>query len=402
MPAPFSLPDGFLADLQALRRDLHAHPEVGLQLPWTQERVLRELEGLGLDGSRLEIIRGRDLTSVVGVLRGGRPGPVTLLRGDMDALPITEATGLPFASTNGAMHACGHDLHVAGLVGAARLLAARIDELPGTVILMFQPGEEGYDGAGRMLAEGLLDVAGERPTSAFGIHVHADSPTGRIGVRGGTLMAAYSILEVTVLGTGGHGSRPQEARDPVPAAAEIVLALQTEVTRRFSVFDPVVVTVGELHAGSAPNVIPDQARLRAGVRTFSAEAVRRAARELPELVRHVAAAHGLEAEVEFREVLPATVNDDAAAEEFARVARDLFGADRVEQLERPRTGSEDFSRVLEAVPGAYGFVGVAADWDPEHPPASNHSAYAMFDDEVLADQALLLATLAWEALTSGR
>ncbi|PWH06341.1 amidohydrolase [Brachybacterium endophyticum] len=399
---PFAIPGGFLADLQSLRRDLHAHPEVGVQLPWTQARVLEELAALGLEDRHLEIITGDGISSVVAVLRGGLPGPVTLLRGDMDALPILEATGLPFASTNGAMHACGHDLHVAGLIGAARLLAARRAELPGSVILMFQPGEEGYDGAGTMLAEGLLEAAGERPTSAFAVHVGADSPSGVIGTRAGALMAAYSILDVTVIGTGGHGSRPHQALDPVPAAAEIVLALQTEVTRRFSVFDPVVVTVGEIHAGSAPNVIPEQAVLRAGVRTFSAESVRRASRELPELAAQIGRAHGLEVAAEFREIMPATVNDAGWAQELTDVATGLFGAGRVEQLEHPRTGSEDFSRVLEAVPGAYGFVGAAAGYDPQDPPASNHSPSAQFDDSVLQDQALLLATLAWTALTKGR
>lgn len=397
---PFTIPEGFLPSLQELRRELHAHPEVGLDLPWTQQTVLRELRALELSEDELEISVGTSLSSVTAVLRGGRPGPVTLLRGDMDGLPLTEATGLPYASTNGAMHACGHDLHIAGLLGAARLLASRREELPGSVVLMFQPGEEGYDGAGAMLREDLLEAAGERPASAYAIHVGADAPAGLIGTRPGTLMAAYAILEVRVLGRGGHGSRPHEALDPVPATAEMITALQNHVTRRFSVFDPVVVTVGELQAGSAPNIIPEEARFRAGVRTFSAETVQQASAELPALVQQIGRAHGLKVEAEFREIMPATVNDPAHAAAFARVAAELFGAERTYTPESPRTGSEDFSRVLEEIPGAYGFVGAAPVFDPQDPPASNHSPYAVFDDGVLQDQSVLLATLAWEALTA--
>ncbi|GAA1736454.1 M20 family metallopeptidase [Brachybacterium phenoliresistens] len=387
------VPEGFLEDLIALRRRLHAHPEVGLMLPRTQEMILEAIADLDL-----EITLGTETTSVVGVLRGGRPGPAVLLRGDMDGLPVVEATGLPYAADTGTMHACGHDLHMAGLVGAARLLAAHREELPGSVILMFQPGEEGYDGAGVMLREGVLEAAGERPIAAYGIHVSADAPSGQISTRAGTLMAAFSVLEVRVIGRGGHGSRPHEALDPIPAMAEMITALQTHVTRRTSVFDPVVVTVGEVHAGSAPNIIPGEAHFRAGVRTFSPRMATRMAAQLPELVTGIGRSHGLTVEATFRTVLPATINDDAEAGFFARTAQGIFGAERYVDLENPRTGSEDFSRVLAEVPGAYGFVGAAKDFDPEDMPASNHSPMAVFDDSVLADQALLLATLARDRL----
>lgn len=387
------VPEGFLEDLITLRRRLHAHPEVGLMLPRTQEMILEAIADLDL-----EITVGTETTSVVGVLRGGRPGPVVLLRGDMDGLPVLEATGLPYAADTGTMHACGHDLHMAGLVGAARLLAAHREELPGSVILMFQPGEEGYDGAGVMLREGVLEAAGERPIAAYGIHVSADAPSGQISTRAGTLMAAFSVLEVRVIGRGGHGSRPHEALDPIPAMAEMITALQTHVTRRTSVFDPVVVTVGEVHAGSAPNIIPGEAHFRAGVRTFSPRMTSRMAAQLPELVTGIGRSHGLTVEATFRTVLPATINDDAEAGFFARTAQGLFGAERYVDLENPRTGSEDFSRVLAEVPGAYGFVGAAKGFDPEDMPASNHSPLALFDDSVLADQAVLLATLARDRL----
>ena len=205
----------------------------------------------------LEVSTGTGLSSVVAVLRGGRPGPAVLLRGDMDALPVTEDSGEPFTSErDGVMHACGHDLHVAGLVGAARLLADRRDELAGDVVLMFQPGEEGDHGARLMIEEGVLDAAGSRVVAAYGLHVMSSVlPTGLVASRAGTMLAAADSVVVTVHGRGGHGSMPHLAADPVPVAAEIVLALQAMVTRQFDVFDPVVVTVGRIAAGTTNNVI---------------------------------------------------------------------------------------------------------------------------------------------------
>ncbi|NMI00594.1 amidohydrolase [Pseudonocardia sp. K10HN5] len=372
-----------------LRRALHAEPELGLHLPRTQEKVLAALDGLDL-----EITTGIRASSVVAVLRGGRPGPAVLLRGDMDGLPITERTGLPYASANGAMHACGHDLHTAGLVGAARLLAGVRTDLPGDVIFMFQPGEEGYDGAGVMIAEGVLDAAGAPPVAAYGVHVAADLPRGLFATRPGRLMAAYGVFDVTVRGAGGHGSRPHRALDPIQVAAEIVTALQVFVTRRFDVFDPVVITVGEFSGGTAHNVIPETARFRAGVRSFSAATSDRLAAELPELARHIAIGHGLTADATFETMYPATVNDPAEAQAYAATAIELFGANRFEELAEPRTGSEDFSRVLQQVPGSYGFLGAAPPELDQDALPGNHSPLALFDDAILGDQALLLAELA--------
>ena len=254
-----------LDDLITLRRQIHADPEIGLDLPNTQRRILDALDGLPL-----EITLGEKLSSVAAVLRGGRPGPLVLLRGDMDALPLDENSGEPFASTNGAMHACGHDLHVAGLVGAARLLCARKDELAGDVLFMFQPGEEGDDGAGVMLEEGILDVAGRRPDAAYGLHVIAGTaPAGVFAGRPGPFMAAADEIHVRVIGAGGHGSQPFLTKDPVPVICEMVLALQTMVTRQFDIFDPVVLTVGRIAAGTKENIIPDEARFDATIRTFT-------------------------------------------------------------------------------------------------------------------------------------
>ncbi|MDR0345367.1 MAG: amidohydrolase [Nocardiopsaceae bacterium] len=381
-------------DLARLRHDLHAHPEVGLDLPVTQQTVLTELDGLGL-----EITTGRGLSSVTGVLRGGRPGPAVLLRGDMDALPLTEATGLSFASTvAGAMHACGHDLHTAMLVGAARLLAAQRAELAGDVVFMFQPGEEGWDGAGHMLAEGVLEAAGKRVSAAYGMHVSASLYRRSVfTTRPGPLMAASSGMFVTVRGEGGHGSAPHRSRDPITAAAEMVTALQTLVTRRFDVFDPVVVTVGQFHAGTRRNIIPDEARFEATIRTFSERALDQIQEEAPALCRRIGAAYGVDADVQYSGEYPATVNDPGHAQFAADVITDIFGADRYQTMDHPLTGSEDFSRVLEEVPGCYVFLG-AHTGDTHEGRPDNHSSRAEFDDSVLADGALLHAQLAVRAL----
>ncbi|MEA5367540.1 M20 family metallopeptidase [Amycolatopsis sp., V23-08] len=378
-----------LDDLVSLRRDLHRIPEIGLHLPRTQDRVLAALDGLGL-----ELTLGKNLSSITGVLRGGKPGGTVLLRGDMDALPVTEATGEEFSSTlDGAMHACGHDLHTAGLVGAARLLAARKDDLPGDVVFMFQPGEEGWDGAGHMIEEGVLTASGKHVDAAYGLHVSAASYVkGQFTARPGTLMAASGALAVRVLGEGGHGSSPHDARDPIPAACEMVTALQTMVTRTFDVFDPVVVTVGMFHAGTRRNIIPDDARFEATLRSFSPETAARVGERAVQVCRGVAAAHGLDVDVTFEPEYPATVNDAGAYDFVADTIRDVFGEERFTEMAEPITGSEDFSRVLERVPGAYLFLG-ACPTDPATAP-DNHSPRARFDDSVLGDGAALLAELA--------
>ncbi len=295
-------------ELAGLRRQIHQDPEIGLDLPRTQAKVLAALDGLPL-----EVTQGRALSSVTGVLRGAQPGPTVLLRADMDALPITERTGLPYASSvTGVMHACGHDLHTAMLVGAARILSARQAELAGNVIFMFQPGEEGRGGAAHMITEGVLDAAGGRPVAAYALHAaSAQFPRGVFATRPGSMMAAADILDVTVRGHGGHASQPHLAQDPIPAACEMVTALQTLVTRRFDVFDPVVITVGSFHAGTADNIIPDEAHFLATVRSFSGAARDRVRAASLRLIADLAAAHGLRAEAEYLDGYPVTVNDAA-------------------------------------------------------------------------------------------
>lgn len=382
------------ADLVALRRHLHRIPEVGLDLPRTRDAILS-----ALDGMDLEITLGGGLTSVVAVLRGGRPGPVVLLRADMDGLPITEQTGLDYAATTGTMHACGHDLHMAGLVGALRLLAAHRDDLPGTVVAMFQPGEEGHGGARIMLAEGLLDVAGSRPVAAYGLHVWGSEPFGRFRTRAGAVMASSNLLGITVHGRAGHASAPQTGVDPVPVAAEIILGLQALVTRHQDVFDPVVISVTRLEAGVAVNAIPAEVRLEGTVRALSDTALDRLDDQLPRLASGIASAYGASADTRLDRVYPVTVNDEDETARTLAVLRETLGEDRVEVMDTPMMGAEDFSFVLDEVPGTFVIVGAQPAGLADA--AGNHSSLVQFDDAVLTDMALVLATLARRRLQQG-
>jgi amidohydrolase len=381
-------------EMVGLRRELHRDPEVGLDLPRTQQRVLAWLEGLPL-----EISAGRSLSSITAVLRGSAAnGGAVLLRADMDALPGTEQTGLDFAAPAGRMHACGHDLHTAMLAGAARLLAGHRDELAGDVVFMFQPGEEGHDGARHMIEEGVLEAAGRPLAAAYAVHVLSAWPRGVFATRPGPILAAVDVLEVTVRGRGGHASVPHRAHDPVPAACEIVTALQALVTRRFDVFDPVVLTVGLLRAGMSPFAVPDSAHFEASVRSFSPQSRARVREESVRLCEGIAAAHGLTAEAQARELYPVTVNDDAEAEFASSVIVKVFGQERHQLVPHVLAASEDFSYVLQAVPGAGVVLGACPPGTDVDAAATNHSAAAVFDDSVLADGAQYYAELALQRL----
>lgn len=379
-----------------LRRRLHERPEQGLQLPLTQAAVLGELADLPL---RMHV--GEGLSSVVAVLDGDRPGPTVLLRGDMDALPLTEQTGLPFASRiDGSMHACGHDTHAAMLASAARLLCARRLELAGRVVLMFQPGEEGHHGARHMLDEGLLEVTGVAPERAYALHISATMPAGTVQTRPGPIMAAADVLRVTVHGRGGHASAPHDTLDPVPAAAAMVGALQTMVTRRVSALEPAVLTIAHIRAGSTSNVIPETAYLEGTLRTLSHD-TRTMLREQTSLVcQHIAAAHGCTADVVIEPGYPITVNDSSAAGTVDAVAAGLLGADRVGPMESPILGAEDFAYVLDRVPGALAFLGGRPRGTQPGEAAPNHSSRVVFDEATMADGVAVYAGLALDALAS--
>ncbi|WP_284987572.1 M20 family metallopeptidase [Arthrobacter sp. fls2-241-R2A-172] len=383
-------------DIVRLRHDLHREPEIGLHLPRTQEKVLKALDGLPY-----EITLGKETTSVTAVLRGGAAHasaekPVVLLRADMDGLPVQERTGVDFTSrVDGAMHACGHDLHTSMLAGAATILAERRDQLAGDVILMFQPGEEGYDGASYMLKEGVLDAAGRRADTAYGMHVFSSlEPHGQFVTKPGVMLSSSDGLVVTVLGAGGHGSAPHSAKDPVTAAAEMVTALQVMVTRQFNMFDPVVLTVGVLQAGTKRNVIPETARIEATIRTFSEASRQKMMEAVPRLLQGIAVAHGLEVDVHYQEEYPLTINNEHETTTAEKVIAGMFGDSRHTRMATPLSGSEDFSRVLAEVPGTFvGLSAVAPGADHTTSPF-NHSPYAMFDDGVLTDGAALYAELA--------
>jgi amidohydrolase len=384
-------------DLVRLRRDLHQIPELGLTLPRTQERVLAALDGLPL-----EISTGKELTSITAVLRGGSPGDRSvLLRGDMDALPVIERTGLDFAADGAQMHACGHDLHTAMLVGAAQVLSSQREQLSGDVVFMFQPGEEGHDGARYMVGEGVLDATGRRVDAALAIHVTSSMlPAGFFASRAGTIMSAADTLRVTVRGAGGHGSAPHRAKDPIPAACEMVTALHTFVTRRFDIFDPVVITVGQFHAGTQDNIIPDTASFEATVRSYTDAAHQRLIDEITQVCKGIAAAHGLEVDAELDVQYPVTVNTAAQVDVAQVSVAEHHGEDRWITLPNPLSGSEDFSRVLDEVPGAMVFLGATS---PGRDPATapfNHSPEAAFDDSVMADGVTLYADFATRVLAS--
>ena len=381
-------------ELATLRRRFHQEPEIGLDLPKTQAKILAALDGLGL-----EVTTGKSLTSVTAVLRGAKSDKTVLLRADMDALPVTELADLPFKSQiDGAMHACGHDLHVSMLIGAAKLLVKNKSQLNGDVVFMFQPGEEGFDGAGHMIKEGVLTASGRKADATYGIHVSSSStPTGAFTTKGGTMMASADEIHVTVLGMGGHGSQPHTAKDPIPVAAEMVSALQLMITRSFDAFDPVVITVGQFHAGTKANIIPDTAEFQATIRTFSPENRVRIKTEAVRLCTSIAEGYGLKADVKVVEQYPVTVNNDSHAQFVGKVAAELFGKDAYMDMPHPIAGAEDYSRVLEAVPGSYMFLGASVDEDFMNSEV-NHSPRAMFDDSVLYRGTVMLSELAVRSL----
>lgn len=381
-------------ELTVLRHTLHTRPEIGLDLPRTQAEVVQALSGLPLDVSL-----GKRATSVTAVLRGSAPQPsgarpAVLLRADMDAVPVQEETGLAYASRSaGVAHACGHDLHTAMLIGAARLLAARRAELHGDVVLMFQPGEEGWEGARTMIEEGVLDAAGRRVQAAYALHVFSNMAQGFF-TRPGAMLASSSALLVTVRGEGGHASEPHRARDPITVAAEMVLALQTMITRRFDVFEPVVLTVGSLHAGTRRNVVPATAVFEATVRTLSDSVAEQVGQSALRLLHGIADAHGTRVDARFVRERPVTWNEPGETAFVDTTIHEVFGEDLHRPLAHPFLGAEDFSRVLAEVPGAMIALGaLPTGADPAHAPF-NHSGRALFDDAVLPLGAALYAELA--------
>jgi len=385
---------GWAQTLIGIRRELHQIPEFALDLPKTQARILAAIEGLG------EITLGKDLTSIALVIRGGKPGPTVLLRADMDALKVEEETGLEYASTNGFMHACGHDLHMAGAIGAAQILASHKDELNGDVLIWFQPGEEGHHGADVMIEEGMLELTGSRPVAAYGLHVFTSLPLGAIACKPGPLMASAGDLHVTFHGSGGHGSMPWLSKDPVTPMVEAITALQNLINKSFDQFDPVILNVGWIRAGddATTNVIADSASFGATVRTFSEVNTKKLHELAPKLIHSIADGFGLSAEVEFGRATKVLMNDPASVERVERVAKSLVGEAGYVPMQNPIAGGEDFASIVAEVPGAFVFVGACPPEIDYQTAPTNHSAKATFDDSVLPLCSALLASLAMEHL----
>jgi amidohydrolase len=381
-------------ELVALRRELHQIPEFGITLPKTLATVLREVEGLG------EVRVEPEISSATVLIRGAQPGPTVLLRADMDALAVTEDTPLDFASTNGYMHACGHDLHMAIGVGAARLVHANRHNLKGNVLMFFQSGEEGHGGADLMIERGMHLADGQLPTAAYGIHVFSMGGSGLFATRPGALMASAGDVIVRFRGRGGHGSMPWLAKDPVTPMVQAMGAIQQLTTKSFSAFDQVIVNIGWIRAGATDttNIVPEEASFGATIRTFSREHFTRIRSELEQLMNGIAAAFGVSVEVEFGPASKVVLNDPAAVEQVRESVTQNFGAERFAILPDPMTGGEDFSSVLEVIPGAFIFLSAAhpslkpEEWE------SNHSNKAMFDESVISDGAALLAQLAFDVL----
>jgi amidohydrolase len=389
-----------LADAIDLRRAIHADPEIGLQCPRTSDKIRAALAGLPL-----EFREGSSSTGFVAILRGGRGGNVggngrtVLLRGDMDALPMQEETGLSFASkTDGAMHACGHDSHTAMLVGAAKALAVRRETLAGTVVFMFQPGEEGYHGARHMIADGLLDDP--LPEAGFALHISPNMPMGTVVSRAGTLMASTDTLRATITGRGGHAAMPHDCLDPLPIACEIVTALQTYVARQVAVTDPAVLSITKLNAGSAHNVIPSAVEMLGTMRTLSERTREQVRGAFVRMVEGIAAAHGAVGEARIEEGYPVTVNDPRATELMKACATRLRG-EHGWAVMPPMMGAEDFSYVLQKLPGAMAFIGAAPEGsDPQtNPPL--HNTKMTIDERVMAHGIAMHCAVAERFLENG-
>jgi amidohydrolase len=381
-----------LPEVVRLRHKIHRRPEVGLTLPHTQTAIIDALADLNL-----QITKGKQLSSVVAILEGSAPGRTVLLRADMDALKIREATGLDYASEiEGAMHACGHDAHTAMLVGAARLLALHREQMAGRVIFAFQPGEEGYAGARLMIDEGLLDRYGTAD-AAFAIHITPRQPSGAVFSRPGPAMAGAGTFKIVIRGRAGHPAEPHHALDPIPIASEVVLALQTYVTRRVKAFEPAVVTVTAMQAGSPElGAIPETATLTGTIRAVSEDTRLHLFGAVRDLAVNIATAHGAEAEVIVEPGYPPVVNNPDVVEAVGEVSQGLLGKDHFRLLPTPIMPSEDFSYILQRVPGAMAFLGARPEG--QDTVADVHSPQMILNEDAMAVGVALHAGVALHLL----
>jgi amidohydrolase len=380
---------------QSLRRDFHRHPELGFREIRTGGIVAKELEALGM-----EVTKGVGKTGVVGLLEGAKPGPTLLLRFDMDALPITEETGAEYASQNqGVMHACGHDGHTAIGLTVAKMLHAQRAELAGTLKFCFQPSEEGYNGeevggAEMMLRDGVLDAP--KVDKTLSLHLWNEKPLGWVGVAGGPVMAGAEIFTIRITGRGGHGAIPQQTIDPVVAAAQIITALQTIVSRNVGPLETAVVSVTTVNAGTAFNVIPQTAELTGTIRTFDWGVRQKVIERFEQIARGVGDALGCQVELDVKRMTPALINDEEIAATVQESARRVLSESNLDTTGYLTMGAEDMAFMQEKVPGCYFFVG--SNDKARHLDYGHHHPKFDFDEEALVRAAALMAAAALDVL----
>jgi amidohydrolase len=375
-------------ELTAIFKDLHAHPEIGFTEHRTAGIVAKKLKEYGVD----EVHTGIAGTGVVGLIKGNQAGTRRVgLRADMDALPINEETNLPYASTNpGVMHACGHDGHTTMLLGAAKHLAKTRD-FAGTVVLIFQPAEEGLGGARGMIADGLFD---RFPCDeVYGMHNSPNGHPGQVGICKGTAMAGASFFDITIQGKGSHAAMPQQSRDPLVIASALVGSIQTILSRNIAPLDACVLSVTQLHAGSAYNIVPDTATLAGTIRYFKDEVCELAETRMRELCKGFATAYGVEINIDLRNIFGVLVNDADLSDAYIDAAADIVGRDMVTDMDQPATGSEDFADMLKVVPGAYCRVGHSGT-------TGLHNPSFFLDPELLPVGASIMARVAERRLTA--
>jgi amidohydrolase len=387
MGAAVTVPERLADDVVLVRRDLHMHPELGFAEHRTAGIVAARLRHLGYD-----VHEGIGRTGVVGVLRGERPGRTIMLRADMDALPIVEETAHPYRSQfEGVMHACGHDGHVAILLGAAALIADRREAVRGTLCLVFQPAEEGQGGARAMIEDGLFERFGiER---AYGLHLSSKYPTGVLGFREGPMYASSDSIEIDVLGVGGHGSAPHDAIDPIYTAANFVTSVQQVVSRQVDPLEPAVVSIGAIHGGTIHNVIPRTCRMLGTVRTFSEEVRERMSERIERVLRACCDASGAQYDFSYLDRYPVTANDAEQTRYAQALARATFGDERVVEAAK-LMGAEDFSFYAQRVPACFYTLGCQSGAASGHP---HHSSLFDIDEAALPTGVAMMTALALDA-----
>jgi amidohydrolase len=387
MQSTIQIPQQLADDVILMRRDLHMHPELGFEEHRTASIVSARLRHLGY-----EVFEGVGRTGVVGVLRGSRPGRTIMLRADMDALPILEEGEHTYRSQfDGRMHACGHDGHVAILLGAATLIADRKDELAGTVCLVFQPAEEGQGGAVAMIEDGLFERFGiER---AYGLHLSSKYPTGILGFREGPMYASSDSIEIDVIGIGGHGSAPHDAVDPIYAAASFVTSLQQIVSRQIDPLEPAVVSIGSIHGGTIHNVIPRTCRMLGTVRAFSEEVRAKMPERIERVLGACCTAAGAQYDFTYLQRYPVTSNDPEQTAYARALARSIAGHQNVMEVTK-LMGAEDFSFYAQRVPSCFYTLGAQGGPSTAHP---HHSSLFDIDENALPAGIAMMTALAFDA-----